>query len=204
MNKKIRTRRRVFWLSKKACLLVQHKEMPSCYRHVFLFNKKRCLICSTRRHALLFNKKTCLLVQQEDISSSLGGGQEDVSSRPTRRHVFLMGKKTCLPAQQEDMHCRSTRRHVFLRCSSAVGTLLVRCWSVVGTLLERCPSVVRALLCEQLNSQKTYVCYKETFHDGQSTNDDFGLKETLHVLCAYLCLSLVCGVCRMTGILGLL
>ena len=47
--------------------------------HVFLLNKKKCLLvqevdrssCRTRRHFVLFNKKARLLVQQEDVSEDM-------------------------------------------------------------------------------------------------------------------------------------
>ena len=89
----------------------------SCWkrRHVFLFNKKICLLVqqedmsswSTRRRVFLLNKKTCFLVEPEGTSSCSTG-----------RHVCMFNRKTCLLAQQEDEQedmssCR-TRRPVFL------------------------------------------------------------------------------------------
>ena len=46
----------------------------------------------SRRHVFLLNKKICLLVEQEDTSSCR-----------TRRHVFLLNKNTRLLVEQEDM-----------------------------------------------------------------------------------------------------
>ena len=58
----------VFLLNKKTRLLVEKEDMPSCWtrRHVFLLDKRTCLLV---RHVFFSNKKTCLLEGQEDMSS---------------------------------------------------------------------------------------------------------------------------------------
>ena len=85
-------RRHVFLLNRKTCLLAQEEDMSSCSkgRHVLLFNKKS--LCPAGRNVLSSNKKTCLIVSQEDIKDpSPNRTPKSVSSKYLHWQDSLLG-----------------------------------------------------------------------------------------------------------------